>query len=60
MRMQEVREIARKWEIPFRIGLTKEYLIHEIQKREGYEPCFRSKSDCSETGCLWMEDCIGT
>jgi hypothetical protein len=58
--MQEVKEIAKKWGIPFKIGMTKEYLIRAIQSREGNTPCFRTKSGCSETGCLWMGDCIPT
>ncbi|MCG6535537.1 MAG: hypothetical protein L7F78_12800 [Syntrophales bacterium LBB04] len=60
MKMQEIREIAMKWEIPYRVGLSKEFLIREIQKREGNTPCFRANAECPGTGCLWMEDCINS
>ena len=58
MKMQEIIVIAKKWGIPYKVGLSKEYLIREIQKKEGYAPCFRRENVCEEKECLWMDDCI--
>ncbi len=58
MKMREVIEIAGKWGIPYKIGVSKEKLIRAIQVREGYQPCFRRQATCDEKGCLWMEDCL--
>ncbi len=60
MKMYEVNEIAKRWDIPVRVGVSKEKMIRAIQVKEGYQPCFRSKSVCDERGCLWMADCITT
>ncbi len=58
MKMQQVVEIGKKWNIPYRVGLSKQELIREIQMREGYTPCFRRESVCEEKECLWKEDCL--
>ncbi|HOI75357.1 MAG TPA: hypothetical protein PLO63_14525 [Syntrophales bacterium] len=58
MKMRSIWEIARKWGIPFRIGITKKELIREIQNREGYSPCFGTKDACDEDECLWRDDCL--
>mgnify|MGYP001370509614 CR=1 FL=1 len=55
--MQEVREIAKKWGVDTRIGRTKQAIIRDIQVREGYSPCYRTRDACSEE-CLWKSDCI--
>ncbi len=60
MNMREVIEIAKKQDVPFKVGLSKEKLIRDIQVKEGYRPCFRQKSVCDEKGCLWMADCTST
>jgi len=57
MKMQAIWVIAREWGVPFRVGITKGELIREIQKREGYSPCFGTKDACEEVVCLWWEDC---
>ncbi len=57
MKMQEVRTIARKWGVDARIGRTKQAVIREIQIKEGYSPCYRTKDACGEA-CLWKEDCL--
>ena len=57
MKMQEVREIARKWDVDVRIGRSKQQVIRDIQIREGYSPCFRTRQEC-DRDCLWMQDCI--
>ncbi len=58
MKMYEVIIIAKKWDIPYKIGMTKGDLIRGIQKREGYTACFRRQDFCEEKECLWMDDCI--
>jgi len=57
MKMQEVRVIARKWGIDIRVGRTKQSIIRDIQVKEGYSPCFRTKDRCEEE-CLWKPDCL--
>jgi hypothetical protein len=59
VKMHEVINRAKQWDVPYRIGLSKEQLIRAIQVKEGYEPCFRQKKTvCDEKECLWMADCI--
>jgi len=58
MKMQAVKEIARKWGVDCRIGRTKAAVIRDIQVREGFSPCFGTKSACDEMHCLWREDCL--
>jgi len=57
MRITEIRAIAKRWGVNARIGRSKQEIIHEIQVREGYSPCFRTRSLC-ENDCLWKEDCL--
>ncbi len=56
MKLQEIREIARKWDVDARTNRTREDIIRDIQVREGYSPCFRTKDIC-ENDCLWKKDC---
>jgi hypothetical protein len=56
MKMQEVRVIARQWGVDIRVGRTKQDIIRDIQVKEGYSPCFRTKDLCEEE-CLWKPDC---
>lgn len=58
MKMQEIIKIAKKWGIPYKVGLSKEELIRAIQKKEGYTACFRREDFCEEKECLWKDDCI--
>jgi hypothetical protein len=58
MKIQEIREIAKKWDVNARIGRTKEAIIRDIQLREGYLSCFGSKSSCDEKECIWRADCL--
>ena len=48
MKMQEVIKIAQKWNIYYRVGLTKRDLIRAIQEREGYTTCFQREEVCYE------------
>ena len=57
MKMQEVIVTAKKWNIPYRVGIKKADLIREIQKREGFTACFQRQDFCEEKECCWMEDC---
>jgi len=56
--MQEIIRIAKTWGIPYKVGLSKEYLIREIQKKEGYTACYQRDDFCEEKDCLWMDDCF--
>jgi len=58
MKMKEIIVIAKNLDIPFKIGMSKDKLIHAIQIKEGYQPCFRREIVCEEKNCLWMDDCI--
>lgn len=58
MKMQEVKKIAEKWGIPFKVGLSKAQLIRAIQEKEGYTACFRRDDCCEEEACLWKDDCL--
>jgi len=57
MKMQQVREIARKWGVDIRVGRSKQDIIRDIQIREGYSPCYRTKVACGQD-CLWKPDCL--
>jgi hypothetical protein len=57
MKMQEVREIAKRWCVDRRVGRSKQEIIRDIQVKEGYSPCYRTKKDC-EYNCLWKPDCL--
>ena len=56
--MRQIREVSRRWKVDARIGRSKQDMIRDIQIREGYSPCFRTKEAC-ENDCLWKEDCLG-
>jgi len=58
MKMQEIREIAKKWHVPYKVGLSKADLIWAIQIKEGYTACFRRDASCDGQDCLWQDDCI--
>lgn len=57
MKMQEVRGIARKWGVDIKVGRSKQEIIRDIQIREGYSPCYRTRTEC-ECDCLWKPDCL--
>jgi hypothetical protein len=57
MKIQEIREIGRQWDVNVRTGRSKEDIIRDIQVREGYSPCFHTKERC-ESDCLWKSDCL--
>lgn len=58
MKMAEVKEIARKWDVSTRVGRTKKDIIRDVQVKEGFSPCFGTRDVCKESDCLWIEDCI--
>jgi len=58
MKMQTVKEIAGRWSVDCRIGRTKGEIIRDIQKKEGYSPCFGTKTECDRKDCLWRADCL--
>jgi hypothetical protein len=57
MKIQEVRMIAKSWDVDARIGRSKQDIIRDIQVKEGYSPCFGTSSTC-EKDCLWKKDCL--
>ncbi|MGO9137719.1 MAG: hypothetical protein ACLP9S_03825 [Syntrophales bacterium] len=57
MKIQEVRGLAKAWNVDTRVGRSKLDIVRDIQVAEGYSPCFRTKDACSED-CLWKDDCI--
>ena len=57
MKMQEVRQIAKKWGIDIKVGRSKQDIIRDIQIKEGYSPCYRTKVEC-EYEWLWKPDCL--
>lgn len=58
MKLQEVRQIAKRWGIDTKTGRTKQDIIRDIQLSEGYDPCFGTRNEC-ENDCIWKKDCIG-
>ncbi len=59
MKMQEVREKAKKFGLkPGKIK-KKVNLIRAIQSEEGNTPCFQTGIDsCDQTDCCWRDDCL--
>ena len=57
MKIQEIREIARQWNVNAGIGRSNKDIIRDIQIREGFSPCFRTKEAC-DNDCLWKGDCL--
>jgi hypothetical protein len=57
MKIQDVRVIARQWGVNAKIGRSKQDIIRDIQIKEGFTPCFKSKTECDEV-CLWKPDCL--
>jgi len=57
MKMSEIRKIAKNWNVDTRVGRSKKDIIRDIQLKEGYSPCYRTKDEC-ENDCLWKPDCL--
>lgn len=57
MKMHQLREIAERWGVKAGVGRSKQEIIREIQVREGFSPCFRTKEAC-DSNCLWKGDCL--
>lgn len=57
MKMHKVREIAKRWRVDIKVGRSKQEIIRDIQVKEGYSPCYRTKEEC-ECDCLWKPDCL--
>jgi DNA-binding IscR family transcriptional regulator len=58
MKLQEIKEIAQRLEIPVR-KMTKVELIRAIQKKEENTECFETgtAAECGQDNCLWIKDC---
>jgi hypothetical protein len=57
MKMQDIRGIAKGWGVNIKVGRSKQDIIRDIQIREGYSPCFRTKESC-KNDCIWRDDCL--
>jgi len=57
MKIQEIRKIAKNWNVDTRVGRSKKDIIRDVQIQEGNAPCFNTKKEC-ENDCLWKEDCL--
>jgi hypothetical protein len=57
MKMLEIRNVARQWDVNARIGRSKLDIIRDIQIREGHSACFRTTEEC-KNDCLWKIDCL--
>ena len=58
MKMSEIKKIAKNWGVDTRVGRSKQDIIRDIQIKEGYSPCYRTKDEC-KSDCLWKPDCLG-
>jgi len=59
MKMNEIREVARRLGLKKTFGLSKTALIQAIQRAEGNFDCFGTARDyCDQTQCCFREDCI--
>jgi len=59
MNLKDIKGIARKQGV--KTGkMKKEEIIRAIQRAEGNFDCFGTavSSHCSQSGCLWREDCL--
>lgn len=59
VKLQEIRELARRRGIEVGKMKKKIDIVRAIQKDEGNDECFMTEraSVCDQTGCLWIEDC---
>ena len=57
MKIQDIRGIAKTWNVDVKVGRSKTDMIRDLQVAEGYTPCILTKDSCSEN-CLWKNDCI--
>ena len=58
MKMQDVREIGKRWGVDVKVGRSKQDIIRDIQAREGYSACFKTQDTCIYADCLWRKDCL--
>jgi len=57
MKIQDIRIMAKKWDVDARVTRSKQDIIRDIQTKEGNAPCFRTQEEC-KNDCLWKEDCL--
>ena len=59
MRLTDIDKKAKKAGIKHTWLFSKKGLIKEIQKKEGFTPCFgTAKNSCIQMCCCWREDCV--
>lgn len=54
-----IKSLAKLWKIDI-VGKNKAELIRAIQSKEGFLPCFETKTECGEYDCAWRTDCLPT
>ena len=59
MTLKELKEKAKNYEIKA-AKMKKDEIIRAIQRAEGNYDCFGTalSGACSQTDCLWREDCL--
>jgi hypothetical protein len=57
MKIRDIRKIANTWDVDAGPSRLKEEIIRDIQVREGYTPCFKTRKTCDED-CVWKTDCL--
>ena len=60
MKLQEIRDMARKAGMGSVGNMKKVDLVREIQRQEGNFDCFATAqaNQCDQMGCLWRGDCL--
>ena len=60
MKLQEIREIAKRVGLAKAASLKKVELVREIQRQEGNFDCFATAHNghCDQSGCMRRADCL--
>lgn len=59
VKINEVRKIAKEYNIKGVVGKKKADIIREIQLAEGNFDCFGTAGyECEQIDCLWRDDCL--
>lgn len=58
MKLKDVYAKAKEVGLKNTHKTNKTTIIKAIQIKEGNNPCFLSKNECDQNGCLWRKDCI--
>ncbi len=59
MRLSAIEKKARGLGIKDTWKFTREELVRQIQKSEGFIPCYATgRRICAQMECCWREDCL--